>query len=374
MLHVVHVLHSLGVGGTENGVVNLIGALGEDFLHTVISVTDVGLLAARLPPSVAVHSLHKRPGIDAGSFVGLTVLLRRLRPDIVHSRNWAAFDAVPAARLARVPVVIHGEHGREATDPHGLNRKRNRIRRLVGGLVDRFVTVSDDLRRWLIVTVGVPEEKVLRIPNGVDTIRFRDDGREARRRTLGIPSDTIVIGTVGRLDPVKDQMGLLDAFALLNGGGPPRVLVIVWDGPCRAALEARARRSDLAGQVWILGERPDVPVLLKEFDVFVLPSIAEGISNTILEAMATGLPVIATRTGGNPELVEDGVTGALVPVGEPRRLAQTLEAYLRDAHLRALHGKAGRQRAVEQFSLERMTKGYRDLYLSLARGQGIRRP
>lgn len=366
ILHLVHVLHSLDVGGTENGVVNLISVLDGDLRHTVISMTGSGSLARRLPAGVALHCLGKQPGLDLRAVARLAILLRLLRPSAVHSRNWGALDAVLAARLAGVPVVIHGEHGREASDPEGLSWRRNRLRRLLAPFVTRFVTVSFDLRRWLVDSVRIPPWKVLTIHNGVDITRFSDDRREAGRRALGLSPDKVVIGTVGRLDPVKDQMGVLEAFAQLQYGGTSLALVIIGDGPCRESLEARARRPDVAGRVHLLGERDHVPVLLNGLDVFVLPSLAEGISNTILEAMATGLPVIATWTGGNPELVKEGVTGTLVPVGDPSALARALWTYASDPHLRALHGKAGRQRAVEEFPLERMAARYRDLYFALA--------
>lgn len=363
--HVVHVIHSLQVGGTENGLVNVINSLADEFRHTVIAVTAGGPLEARLPRGVDVIPLGKRPGVDVRAIIRLATLLRRLRPDIVHSRNWGAFDAIFAARLARVPVLIHGEHGREMSDPDGLDPRRNRLRRWAAPLVDRFVTVSRDLERWLVGRVGVPARKVVTIHNGVDLHRFADEDRARGRHELGLPGDTVVIGTVGRLDPVKDQVGLLDASALLPTAGPAHALALIGDGPCRAALESRAARPDLQGRVRLLGERADIPRLLAGFDVFTLPSIAEGISNTVLEAMATGLPVVATRTGGNPELVEDGVTGHLVPVGDRRALADALWSYVGDPHLRALHGKAGRQRAVDHFGLERMTQRYRELYRAL---------
>ncbi len=366
--HVVHVLHSLSVGGTENGVVNLINSLNGSFTHTVVSMTDVGPLAGRLPAGVAVHSLGKRPGIDVQVIVRLARLLRKLAPDLVHSRNWAAFDAILAARFARVPALIHGEHGRDASDPNGLNGKRNLLRRLLAPLVNRFVTVSYDLRRWLVETVGVPARKILTIHNGVDTARFCDGGWETGRRALGLSQDRLVIGTVGRLDPVKDQAGLLRAFTRVQEKHPEVLLAIVGDGPCRAELHALTAELGLSSRVRFLGERTDVPLLLKGMDLFVLPSIAEGISNTILEAMATGLPIVATRTGGNPELVEDGVTGMLAPVGDPQALAAALAAYVNNPQLRALQGRAGRQRAVDEFGLERMTGKYRDLYLSLLDG------
>lgn len=365
-IHVVHVLHSLEVGGTENGVVNLINGAANGFRHTVISMTVSGPLRDRLPADTAVYCLGKRPTLDLRTTLGLARLLRRLKPEIVHSRNWASFDAILAGKLARVPRILHGEHGRGADDPEGTNAKRNRLRRMFSPWVDRFITVSFDLRRWLIETVRIPAKKVVTIHNGVDTNRFSVHGRDEGRRKLEIPDGWAVVGTVGRLDPVKDQMGLLEAFAHIDREKLRAMLVIVGDGPCRAELEARASEPDLRGRVRLTGEQKDVSSLLQGMDVFVLPSIAEGISNTILEAMSTGLPVIATRTGGNPELVEDGVTGSLVPVRDPRTLARALEHYLGDSPMRRRRGEAGRERVEERFSLARMTTAYRSLYEEVA--------
>jgi sugar transferase (PEP-CTERM/EpsH1 system associated) len=365
-MHVVHVLHTLAVGGTENGVVNLVNALAGDARHTVIAVTTSGPLAARLPAGVAVHALGKRPGVDPAAVVRLTRLLRRLRPDIVHSRNWGAFDAVAAARLAGVPVVIHGEHGREAADPEGQDRRRNRLRRLLSPLIAQWVTVSHDLRRWLVHRVGIPADRVLTIHNGVDTARFAEGDREAAREALGLEPGRPVVGTVGRLDPVKDHVRLVTAFRSVAARRSDARLVICGDGPLREELHRAVDAVRLQGSVRLLGERDDVPRVLAALDVFTLPSIAEGISNTVLEAMASGLPVVATRVGGNPELVEDGVTGRLV---EPRRteaLAEALLGYLNDPVLARLHGKAARQRCVAEFSLERMAARYLALYRRLA--------
>jgi sugar transferase (PEP-CTERM/EpsH1 system associated) len=371
-LHVVHVVYCLRVAGLENGVVNVANGLRSRFRQTVVCIEDVGPLGQRLPQEVPVIRLGKAPGSNLGMAWRLIRILRPLRPDIVHSRNWAALDAVIAARLAGVPVVIHGEHGREAFDPDGRNRRRNVIRRVMSPMIDQFVTVSADLRRWL-VDVGIPARKITHISNGVETTRFCPDGRPAGRARLGLPEDAIVVGTVGRLEPVKDHLTLLEAFAALGERTPAVFLVIVGEGRTRPALEQRIGRPDLAGRVRLVGERSDVPALLNGFDVFVLSSIAEGTSNTILEAMATGLPVIATRVGGNPELVQDGVTGSLVPPGDWRRMAGALASYIDDAARRRAHGEAGRRRAVEQFSLDRMAAGYGDLYESLAARKGVAR-
>jgi sugar transferase (PEP-CTERM/EpsH1 system associated) len=365
--HLVHVVHSLQTGGTEIGLVNMVGALAREFQHTVIGMVEGGPLEARLPVDVAVHRLGKRSGLDLGAIGRLASILRALRPDIVHSRNWGAFDAVIAGAIARVPSIVHGEHGREANDPAGLDRRRNRLRRWTAPLVTRYVAVSEDLGRWLTERIGIPPRKVVTIHNGVDIMRFQQGDRIAARRAVGldVPSGAVVVGTVGRLDPVKDQLGLLEAFAAVAASRPEVALVIAGRGPLWDAIESRSRHPDLAGRVSLLGERSDTPTILQALDIFALPSLTEGISNTVLEAMASGLPVVATRTGGTPELVVDGLTGTLVPVGDRSALARALTAYVANSRARAQHGAAGRQRAVESFSLERMTARYRSLYREL---------
>jgi len=359
---VAHVVHSLATGGLENGVVNLVNAPGSSFRHVVVCLTAAGPLQARLDPGVAVFTIGKRAGNDPAAALRLTRLLWRLKPAIVHSRNWATFDAVLAARLAAAPVVVHGEHGRDINDPEGRNRRRNRLRRLFSPLVTRFVTVSDDLRRWLVEDVRLPAAKVTTIHNGVDSERFGSAGRAEARESLGFPADAPVVGTVGRLDPVKDHLGLVRAFAALAPSHPDARLVIAGDGPCRDELATLVQSLGLRARVHLLGERRDIPQVLAALDLFVLPSIAEGMSNTILEAMATGLPVVATRVGGNPELVEDGVTGRLVPVRDHQALVTAIAAYLDDPLVRGLHGKASAERIRQHFSIEQMRRQYEELY------------
>jgi sugar transferase (PEP-CTERM/EpsH1 system associated) len=362
---VVHVVHSLHVGGLENGVVNLVNESRPGLRHTIVCLTTEGPLRARLAPGIDVLALGKRPGHDVRGFGRLVRTLRELRPAIMHSRNWATFDAVLAAGLARVPAIVHGEHGRDITDPEGRNVRRRRLRRLFAPLVNRFVTVSSDLQRWLVEDVHIPASKVVTICNGVDTTRFAPGNVVAARTALGLPADVLVVGTVGRLDPVKDQAGLIQAFDRLRARHPRAVLVIAGDGPCRQDLQAQVATLGLGDRVRLLGERKDVPTVLQALDVFVLPSIAEGISNTILEAMATGVPVVATRVGGSPELVDSGATGVLVPRQDPEALAAAIGSYLADPGLLARHGRAARQRVLDRFGLATMRDAYAALYSDL---------
>ena len=361
---IVHVIPTLRVAGLENVVLRLTDQLQSVLDHIVITPSGDGPLRTRFPEGVPIIAMAEHHPPDRWNALRMAQLFRALRPDIVHCRNWSCVDAILGARLARVPVVIHGEHGREAADPEGRNPFRKRLRRLLAPLVTQFVTVSLDLARWLVEDVGIPARKVTTIGNGVDTRRFDGRDREDARRTLRIPDGGIAIGTVGRLDPVKDQLGLVRAFARL-AGDPRTLLLIAGDGPCRRELEAAVAALGLTGRVRLLGERADVPRVLAGLDVFALSSLGEGISNTILEAMATGLPVVATRVGGNPELVTDGTTGLLVPPSSPEALAGALRRYLDAPTLAMGHGRAGRARVEAEFSLDRMVTAYGDLYARL---------
>ena len=366
---VVHVVHSLETGGLENGVVNLVNRESGQFRHVVVCMSGSGAMHERLDASVEVVTIGKRPGNDVRAFARLVRVFRRLGPGIVHSRNWPTVDAIPAARVAGVSRVVHSEHGREFSDPDGRNARRRLARRLLAPLVSHFVAVSNDLRAWLVAEVGIPPRKVTTIHNGVNLDRFGVVEKRGAREQLGLPAEALVIGTVGRLDPVKDQAALVRALAGLLPGHPETWLVIVGDGPCRADLGRLSRELRVEDRVRLLGQRSDVPVVLSAMDVFALPSIAEGMSNTVLEAMATGLPVVATRVGGSPELVADGVTGRLVPRSHERALCEALATYLEDADLREVHGKAARQRAIERFGLDRMCQGYVDVYRRVLAGR-----
>jgi sugar transferase (PEP-CTERM/EpsH1 system associated) len=358
---IVQVIPSLRVGGLENVVLRLTQALAPWAEQVVVTPSESGPLKARFPEGVRVVAMAEEHRPDRWNALRMARLFRSVRPDIVHSRNWTCIDAIVGARLARVPVVIHGEHGREATDPEGRDPRRRRVRRLLAPLVTEFVTVGRALATWLIEEVRVPASRVRTIHNGVDTQVFYAGDRQAVRLGLGLPTEVPIIGTVGRLDPVKDQAGLIRAFALATRG-QPALLLIAGEGPSRAELDAVCRNLGLTERVRLLGERDDISRLLRALDVFVLSSIGEGTSNAILEAMATGLPVVATRVGGNGELVRDGVTGRLVEPRRPEELAEALLGYLHEPSLGETHGLAGRARAEQEFSLARMCDGYAELY------------
>lgn len=367
---IAHVLYRLDTGGMERIVASLINATRDRYRHAVIVLAGFGPLRREIEDSVvACRSLDKKPGKDLPCYFRLWRTLRELKPDLVQTYNLGTLDFAPVVKLAGVRRLVHAEHGRDAADPGGDNPRHHRLRRWMARFIARYVAVSADLDVWLTDRVRIPESKVMHIPNGIDTANFTVvRNAPPSRRLLGdiAPPGTILIANVARLDKVKDQHGLLRAFKLLCGqSGEEKVarrLIIVGHGPQRGDLERWIVELGLTESVHLLGNRDDVAALLAECDVFVLSSIAEGMPVTLMEAMAAGLPVVATDVGGVASVVENGVTGTLVPAGDPPALANALSAYIRDGALRRRHGDAGRARALARFDLDTMVGAYANLY------------
>jgi sugar transferase (PEP-CTERM/EpsH1 system associated) len=367
---VAHVIFRLDIGGLENGVVNLLNHMPpERYRHAIVCLTEHTDFRARLRrDDVSLHALHKRPGKDAGWYLRLWQCMRALIPDIVHTRNLTTLEALVPAAFAGVRHRVHGEHGWDLDDLHGTRRRYRILRRGLSPFVSQYVTVSRDLRGWLEREIAVPATRITQICNGVDTSLFRPPaaGREALPAAGFAGAGTVVIGTVGRMTGIKSPLTLARAFVELLDSEPDARkrlrLVLVGDGPELASVRALLADAGAADLAWLPGARDDVPQLMRAMDLFVLSSLNEGISNTILEAMASGLPIVATNVGGNAELVRDGGTGILVPPGDPAALAAALRRYLRDPALREAHALAARERALADFSMEAMVRGYLDVY------------
>lgn len=370
---IAHVVFRFAVGGLENGVVNLVNRLPADrWRHSIVALTDVDSSFARRieRDDVSLVELHKPPGHGIWQYPKLWTTFRRLQPDVVHTRNLAALEAQAPAWAAGVRARVHGEHGRDIDDPDGTNRRHILTRRAYRPLVQRYVALSRDLAGYLQGKVGVPATRLRQIYNGVDTVRFSP--AERRQPIEGSPFNDPslwVIGSVGRMQTVKAQPLLARAFVAALESNPALSdhlrLVLVGDGALRAECEKVLRDAGLSGLAWFAGERADIPAVMRGLDVFVLPSLVEGISNTILEAMASGLPVLATDVGGNADLVRDGVTGVIVPAGDVAALARALVAVSSERETARTMGREGRKRVEQYFSLEAMVAAYDDLYSNL---------
>lgn len=364
---IAHVIYQLHVGGLENGLVNLVNRLPRQrYRHIIFCMLDSSDFQQRIEnPDVPVIELHKKPGNDFRNLYRLYRWFRRLKPDIVHTRNIGCLEAQIPAWLARVPGRIHGEHGWDVNDPDGSNQTYRKLRKLHAPLIQQFVPLSSHLDDYLQQHVGITATKITRIYNGVDTRKFQPGCSTILPKDFADPN-TLIFGTVGRMHGVKDQTTLAQAFIRLceqNPGTQQQLrLVMIGDGPLRAECQQQLEQAGLSAQCWLPGAHDDVADIMRALDIFVLPSLAEGISNTILEAMASGLPVIATRVGGNPDLVVDGVTGYLPPSAQPQALADAMQHYLDNPELQARHAQSGLARAREHFSLQRMLDKYSDLY------------
>ena len=368
---VAHIVYRFDTGGLENGVVNLINHMpAHAYRHAVVALTEVApAFASRIRRSdVEFISLHKPPGHGARLYPQLVRLMRRLQPAIVHTRNLAALECQVPACWAGVAGRVHGEHGRDIEDLDGSSRRHQWMRRAYSPFVQRYVALSRDLGGYLTDRCGISASRVEQVYNGVDTVLFTP-ATGARPAIAGCPFEGAshwVVGTVGRMQTVKDQPLLARAFAAALAQQPAlrdrMRLVMVGSGPLREECRAILTQAGLAELAWLPGERADVPDVMRGLDCFVLPSRAEGISNTILEAMACGLPVVATDVGGNAELVDAGRTGRLVPSGDVDSMAEALVHMATEPTVARAMGAAGRQRTEQCFSLEAMVGAYQALY------------
>lgn len=369
---VLHILYRFDVGGLENGVVNLINHMPEGaYRHAVLAMTEVTDFKQRLRRAdVPTLALHKPPGHGVWQYPRLYKLFRQWRPAIVHTRNLAALEAVVPAWAARVPVRVHSEHGREGGDlaQAGAATRYDRVRQLYKPFVSHYIALSADLQRHLKNVVGVNDGRLSQIYNGVDSEKFTP-GPTTRAAILGCPFSPGVhwlAGTVGRMQPVKDHANLARAFvralALQPALRERLRLVMVGDGPLRPDVMSILQSAGVDHLAWLPGERNDVPDIMRGLDAFVLPSKSEGISNVILEAMASGLPVLATDVGGNAELISAGRTGEIVPPSDPEALAQALVQLASQPERAAAMGRAARADAEARFSMRAMVGSYQGLY------------
>lgn len=358
-IRVVHLVYSFATGGMEKGICTTILHGSDEFEHIIVCLNSSGEMAKRLPGGVPVFEMKKGPGNSIKFIFRLAKLLKSLQPAVIHTRNWSGIDGIFAARLAGIRSIVHGEHGWGMEDPLGLNTKRRIFRRIADRVTHRYTCVSKQMNEWLAEHIYV-KRPIDQIYNGIDIQAFRpamNSEKIAIRRKFGIPEEGPIIGVVARLDPIKNHPCLFDAFNQLKPLFPKLTLLVVGDGPEREKLEGIATEG-----ITFMGQCNDTASAYRAFDLFVLPSHNEGISNTILEAMATGLPVVASRVGGNPELIEDGVNGTLFSSGDVSDLANRIYGYLKNPKLAYDHGKCARELAESRFSIDNMVVAYEKVW------------
>lgn len=364
-MEIVHVVENLDRGGLERTVVDLI-ASQRDAGHEcrVICLFKLGLLARELLASgVRVDACGKRPGLDLRALRRARALIRQSPDAVIHTHNaMAHYYAVLASLGLPVKCRINTRHGMGGRTRSG--RQEWLYRQSLRG-TDYAVAVCEAARQRFAADGMHPRRALLSVPNGIRLERFRpadDVARQSLVAELGLPTGSRIIGTVGRLQPVKDHALLLRAFAKVRVQVPEAALVIVGDGPLRAALEAQAEQAGLSDAVRFMGDRHDVPRLLTGMEVFALTSTSEGYSVALLEACASSLPIVATDVGGNREIVRHGINGRLVPSGDTAAIATALIALLRGGEQAAAMGRAGYAWAQAEASFRTMAERYHGLY------------
>jgi len=355
-IHVMHVVPGLGPGGMELAMARLVrGIQTPDVRHTVVCLKGEAVIRDQFPAGVDIHCMYSKPNELALPF-RLRRLIRQVRPTVIHARNWGAWPDVALARLLtrpRVPLVF-SFHGFARTERPPLRRRV--AFRLLARMTTHLLTVCDAARQMLVREFGWPAGKVRVIPNGVDLAKFCP-GPDQRR-----VSGRLLIGCIGGLTAVKNHGLMLRALAGLVERGADCELRIAGEGPERPMLEGLAAELGIASRVVFAGQVADVPALLRQFDLFVLPSASEAHPNALLEAMACGVPCVATDVGGVAEVLDSGACGLVVPPGDPEALANALHGLCVSAEERRRLAQAGRRRAVEQYSMEKMTADYEALY------------
>ncbi len=358
----------LDSGGIEERMARVLAGLDRE--RVALSWMAFGpvnpAIIERAGPDIDVTSFEKSPsrlGLDVGLIVRLARAIAARRPDLVHVHNWAAsVYGIAAARLAGVPHVIYESGGRES--PEGPTPRQLAVMHALAPHIDRLTSVCDFLSDELALHFGVPRARVTTMPTGIDLAATSRATRAEQRARFGVPEDAVVVGSLGVLRPVKRIEDLVEAMAVVAQKDPRAVLLIIGNayGVDPQALAARARELGFGDRIILPGRVEDSAAALRALDVFVSCSIFEGASNAIIEAMAAGLPVVATAVGGTPEVVADGETGLLVPPRAPERLGEAIARLVEDAALRARLGRAARVRAEQRHDRRDMQVAYAELY------------
>jgi glycosyltransferase involved in cell wall biosynthesis len=359
---ILHVVFSLDAGGMENGVVNISNALApEEFEIRVCCLARGGEFIRRFPNPERVHILGKKEGFSLSTVSALARHIRAVSPDIIHTHNFGPLIYTALAG-PRAPI-LHGEHA-ELT-PSELAPHRLLIRRRLYSRVRRVHTVSNSLRESL-ARHGLPAGRIEVVSNGVDTSRFQPGSRDEARRETGLPLDATILGLVGRFGQFKRHTELIVAFDRLAEAQPKLALLFVGGGgPLEAEVRQRAAASPFASRIHFAGFQLDPLPWIHSLDLLVLPSVNEGLSNALLEAMACGVPALAHTACGNNEAIEDGVNGFIRDLGSPDRMTEALAGILAGSGSLPGLGRAARETAEGRFGFAGMVAGYRALYLRL---------
>jgi len=361
-IKVIQVIPSMNVGGREKVVLDILENLNRDrFDLELVCLGDEGTMYDRFKATeVPIWFFRKKPGFKPGMFLDLYKFFKKHHYHIVHSHNPGAFIySAVASCLAGTSVLINSEHGYGSE----ISWRKKNVESVLANRCYLTLAVSNDLRNLLAARPFCDAGKVQTLYNGIDVVKYTSSTmRYVVRSSLGISNRQILIGTVGRLAAVKDYKTLIRGFEIFHRSFPESRLVIVGEGGEKEALTQLSNELALNDKILFTGERNDIPDLLSGMDIFVLSSVSEGISITLLESMAAQLPVVATAVGGNVEVVEDGLTGLLVPAQNPDKIAEALVSLCESESMSHSFGESGKKRVEKYFSIQHMIEKLEIIY------------
>lgn len=360
MRTVVHFIYRLDVGGLEQVLLQTITGLPK-YKHIIISLTSKTKFADNFSSSVDIICLNKQPGNSLGIYFQVYKLLCSIKPDVFHSYNLAGIEFQPMAFLAGIKNRVQSEHGTGTKYFHQVSKTHTFIRYVCSKFCHRIVTVNEKLALWLQQSIHVKASKIQLIENGID-IRKYHNAAEKRDNT----NHVIRFGTVARLAPEKDQATLISAFAhLLSFTDLPnkKLSLEIWgDGPLKGTLVTLAQTLGVSDSIHFNGVTNDVPKALAQIDIFVLSSSSEAMPMTILEAMASSLPIISTKVGNIPEHISKSNAGMLIEVGHVEQLAKAMKEFVQNTDYRLSSGALAQKYAKETFDQDKMLVSYDRIY------------
>lgn len=373
-LRVLQLVLSLAIGGTEKLVYDLVHRVDKCLVVPVVCCLDeFGHFGKELQrDGYQVCILNRKPGIDWGLIRRLNAIIQQEKIDVIHAHQYTPYFYGLLASLytklsmfTKAPKLVFTEHGRFYPEQKKL--KRTIANPVLSLFTDEIVTISESTKSSLIKYENFPAHRIKVVYNGIELSRFSQKiDTVAKKQSLGLSPDARVIGIVARLDPIKNHAMLLRAFKRVLQHIPDTYLLIIGDGPEEQNIKAFARLLDVNDNTIFLGARKDVSELLHVFDVFALSSFSEGTSVTLLEAMGAGVPIVATKVGGNPEVIKNQESGYLVPSDNDQEMATMLIKLLQDKKARQRMGQAGQKRGYDMFSLDKMVNAYTELYLKVS--------
>jgi L-malate glycosyltransferase len=362
-MRILHVVPSFGLGGMEKIVCAVINNATNSHGHAILSLDGCTSALSWITNTRVEVIPFQKANSRRSFFLSLFTALREIQPDLLMTYNWGGTDAIWLGRLAGISNILHHEHGFSVDEGVSTARHRDFIRSIVYRLTSKVVVVSHELEEWLQRRFRLGVGRVTRIPNGIDISYYAPDPPERQRvrRFLGFADSDLVVGFSGRLDPVKNLDLLLDIFNACAPHEDHFRLLIVGDGPERQRLEVRCKAEGLHRYVVITGQQEQVLPYLRAMDVLVLTSLREQMPLSVLEAMGVGVPVIATRVGELPYIIDDGIDGFIRDLTAPVDLfVQPLRSLLCSSQRKRL-GDAARKKVIEQFQLKSMVQHYTEL-------------